>query len=54
MLQNALSENREPRKHAQVRWVDAEAIPEEFVENTASALHRYFSGGPQVSLGSWK
>ncbi|MGW1074316.1 NUDIX domain-containing protein [Streptomyces sp. NPDC002537] len=47
-------ENREPRKHAQVRWVDADAIPEEFVETTASALHRYLSGGPQVSLGGWK
>ncbi|MGW1195075.1 NUDIX domain-containing protein [Streptomyces sp. NPDC002536] len=47
-------ENREPRKHAQVRWVDADTIPEEFVETTASALHRYLSGGPQVSLDGWK
>ncbi|GAA0636250.1 NUDIX domain-containing protein [Streptomyces sp. NPDC017179] len=47
-------ENREPRKHAQVRWVDANAIPDEFVETTASALHRYLSGGPQVSLDGWK
>ncbi|MFI9254815.1 NUDIX domain-containing protein [Streptomyces sp. NPDC053069] len=46
-------ENREPRKHAQVRWVDAHAIPDEFVETTASALHRYLSGGPQVSLDGW-
>ncbi|MFD4175930.1 NUDIX domain-containing protein [Streptomyces anulatus] len=47
-------ENREPRKHAQVRWVDADAIPDEFVETTASALHRYLSDGPQVSLDGWK
>ncbi|MGA5411765.1 NUDIX domain-containing protein [Streptomyces lavendulocolor] len=47
-------ENREPRKHAQVRWVDADAIPEEFVETTATALHRYLTGGPQVSLDGWK
>ncbi|MEE1812993.1 NUDIX domain-containing protein [Streptomyces sp. BE133] len=47
-------ENREPRKHAQVRWVDAHAIPEEFVETTASALHRYLTGGPEVSLDGWR
>ncbi|QCX76139.1 hypothetical protein C9F11_12310 [Streptomyces sp. YIM 121038] len=43
-------ENREPRKHAQVSWVDASAVPEEFVGTTASALHRYLDNGPQVSL----
>ncbi|MEU5111457.1 NUDIX domain-containing protein [Streptomyces longwoodensis] len=47
-------ENREPRKHAQVRWVDTDVIPDEFVETTSSALHRYLSGGPQVSLDGWK
>ncbi|WP_030546710.1 NUDIX domain-containing protein [Streptomyces albus] len=47
-------ENREPRKHAQVRWVDADAIPEEFVDTTASALHRYLSDGPEVSLSGWR
>ncbi|MGW0776208.1 NUDIX domain-containing protein [Streptomyces sp. NPDC002835] len=46
-------ENREPRKHSQVRWVDADAIPEEFVETTAIALHGYLGGGPQVSLNGW-
>nr|WP_202466628.1 NUDIX domain-containing protein [Streptomyces sp. SID4951] len=46
-------ENREPRKHAQVRWVDADTIPEEFVETTASALHRYLVGGSEVSLDGW-
>ncbi|PVE10927.1 NUDIX domain-containing protein [Streptomyces scopuliridis] len=48
------AENREPRKHSQVRWVDADAVPEEFVETTASALLRYLNGGPQVSLDGWK
>jgi 8-oxo-dGTP pyrophosphatase MutT (NUDIX family) len=47
-------ENREPRKHAQVRWADADAIPEDFVETTASALHRYLGGGPEVSLDGWR
>lgn len=47
-------ENREPRKHAQVRWVAADAIPEAFVDTTASALNRYLSSGPQVSLDGWK
>ncbi|MGV4924211.1 NUDIX domain-containing protein [Streptomyces sp. BHT-5-2] len=46
-------ENREPRKHSQVRWTDAEAIPKEFVDTTASALHRYLTDGPQVSLDGW-
>lgn len=46
-------ENREPRKHAQVRWTDVAAIPEDFVDTTASALHRYLAGGPQVSLDGW-
>ncbi|BAC67985.1 DNA mismatch repair protein MutT [Streptomyces avermitilis] len=46
-------ENREPRKHSQVRWVDADAIPEECVDTTASALHHYLSGGAQVSLDGW-
>jgi 8-oxo-dGTP pyrophosphatase MutT (NUDIX family) len=47
-------ENREPRKHAQVRWVDADAIPEAFVDTTASALSYYLNSGPQVSLDGWE
>ncbi|MFE2446517.1 NUDIX domain-containing protein [Streptomyces sp. NPDC021218] len=47
-------ENREPRKHAQVRWVGADAIPENFVDTTSSALHRYLTGGPEVSLDGWQ
>ncbi|WP_187369926.1 NUDIX domain-containing protein [Streptomyces boluensis] len=46
-------ENREPHKHAQVRWVDTDAIPEEFVDTTAGALHHYLGAGPEVSLGGW-
>ncbi|MEU1624187.1 NUDIX domain-containing protein [Streptomyces sp. NPDC020096] len=46
-------ENREPRKHARVCWVDADAVPTEFVDTTASALRRYLSGGPEVSLDGW-
>ncbi|MFC5169234.1 NUDIX domain-containing protein [Streptomyces mutomycini] len=46
-------ENREPRKHSQVCWIDAKAIPEAFVDTTASALHRYLTGGLQVSLDGW-
>ncbi|MFI9427638.1 NUDIX domain-containing protein [Streptomyces achromogenes] len=47
-------ENREPRKHAQVRWVDADALPEELVATTSSALRRYLTGGPEVSLDGWR
>ncbi|WP_419995020.1 NUDIX domain-containing protein [Streptomyces boninensis] len=43
-------ENREPGKHAQVAWVDVDSIPAEFVNTTASALHRHLDGGPQISL----
>jgi 8-oxo-dGTP pyrophosphatase MutT (NUDIX family) len=47
-------ENREPRKHTQVRWVETDSIPEEFVDTTSSALRRYLAGGPQVSLAGWQ
>ncbi|MFB7503716.1 MULTISPECIES: NUDIX domain-containing protein [Streptomyces] len=47
-------ENREPSKHTQVCWVSAEAIPEAFVETTASALRRYLTGGPEISLDGWR
>ncbi|MFF4802294.1 NUDIX domain-containing protein [Streptomyces sp. NPDC001351] len=46
-------ENREPRKHAKVCWVNTDAIPKEFVDTTASALHRYLENGAQVSLDGW-
>ncbi|MFH8991152.1 NUDIX domain-containing protein [Streptomyces sp. NPDC017940] len=46
-------ENREPRKHSQVRWVDADAIPDAFVDTTASALHHYLNEGVDVSLDGW-
>ncbi|MFE4170753.1 NUDIX domain-containing protein [Streptomyces sp. NPDC056909] len=46
-------ENREPRKHSQVRWVDVGAIPEAFVNTTDSALHHYLNDGSEVSLDGW-
>ncbi|MGW0553183.1 NUDIX domain-containing protein [Streptomyces sp. NPDC002926] len=46
-------ENREPRKHSQVRWMDAGAIPKSFVDTTASALRHYLDGDAQVSLDGW-
>ncbi|MFH9353515.1 NUDIX domain-containing protein [Kitasatospora sp. NPDC017646] len=45
--------NVEPDKHAQVGWIPTDAIPENFVSTTASALTRYLAGGPDVSLDSW-
>ncbi len=50
---NGEPENREPCKHAQVCWVDTDDIPVNFVDTTASALHRYLADGPQVSLNGW-
>lgn len=47
-------ENREPRKHSQVRWVDANAIPENFVDTTSSALQQYLAGDSEVSLDGWQ
>ncbi|MFD3666248.1 NUDIX domain-containing protein [Streptomyces sp. NPDC058659] len=47
-------ENCEPRKHSQVRWIGIDAIPDAFVDTTASALHHYLEGGAQVSLDGWK
>ncbi|MGW6274768.1 NUDIX domain-containing protein [Streptomyces sp. NPDC055060] len=46
-------ENREPRKHSQVRWVEASAVPDNFVDTTSVALHRYLTGDPEVSLDGW-
>ncbi|OII66875.1 NUDIX domain-containing protein [Streptomyces sp. CC77] len=46
-------ENREPRKHSRVCWVDAHAVPDAFVDTTASALHTYLAGSPQASLDGW-
>jgi 8-oxo-dGTP pyrophosphatase MutT (NUDIX family) len=47
-------ENREPLKHAQVRWVQVDAVPEEFVSGNGQALRQYLDGvEPQVSLHGW-
>ncbi|MEV6513832.1 NUDIX domain-containing protein [Streptomyces sp. NPDC051642] len=48
------AENREPLKHAQVRWAQVDALPEEFVRGNGRALRHYLDGGePQVSLHGW-
>ncbi|MCX5235455.1 NUDIX domain-containing protein [Streptomyces prunicolor] len=47
-------ENREPLKHAQVEWVDVDAVPENFVRGNAQALDHYLNGtGTQMSLYGW-
>ncbi|MFI2187908.1 NUDIX domain-containing protein [Streptomyces sioyaensis] len=46
-------DNREPRKHSQVCWIDSGSIPEDFVPTTASALHKYLAEGSEVSLSGW-
>jgi 8-oxo-dGTP pyrophosphatase MutT (NUDIX family) len=46
-------ENREPHKHAQVRWVDTDAIPGAFVATTAGAVHHYLRHGSDVTLDGW-
>lgn len=46
-------ENREPHKHSQVRWINVDSIPADFVDATSNALHRYLGGGPDVSLHGW-
>lgn len=45
--------NLEPDKHAQVDWVETHSIPEDFVDTTGSALRRYLTGGPNISLAGW-
>jgi 8-oxo-dGTP pyrophosphatase MutT (NUDIX family) len=45
--------NREPGKHAQVRWTDITAIPAQLVSATATALRSYLEHGPGISLEGW-
>ncbi|WP_406456996.1 NUDIX domain-containing protein [Streptomyces sp. NBC_01622] len=48
-------ENREPLKHAQVRWVQLDAVPEEFVRGNGQALRQYLDGvEPRVSPYGWE
>lgn len=46
-------ENREPGKHAQVRWVPVAEIPADFVPTAAEAVRTYLSGGRGISLHGW-
>lgn len=45
--------NAEPQKHAQVAWVDAAAIPKEFVSTTRTELVSYLGNGPTVTTEGW-
>ncbi|MGW3102936.1 NUDIX domain-containing protein [Streptomyces sp. NPDC001100] len=48
-------ENREPHKHAQVRWFQVDAVPEKFVRGNGQALRQYLDGvAPQVSPYGWE
>lgn len=46
-------ENREPTKHAALRWADPAALPTPFVPTSAEALHHYLAGGPEVAITGW-
>ncbi|MDX2549813.1 NUDIX domain-containing protein [Streptomyces stelliscabiei] len=45
--------NREPHKHAQVRWFATDSLPEDFVEGNAGALRGYLADGSRMSLYGW-
>lgn len=47
-------ENREPGKHARVRWADTDDLPADFVPSTGSALRGYLRGGPRLTLRGWR
>ncbi|WP_262062937.1 NUDIX domain-containing protein [Streptomyces sp. STR69] len=48
-------ENREPLKHAQVRWTQVDAVPEEFVRGNGQALRQYLDGvEARVSPYGWE
>lgn len=46
-------ENREPGKHARVRWAPAHDLPGPLVPSTARALHHHLTGGPRLTLHGW-
>ncbi|MFR9674985.1 NUDIX domain-containing protein [Streptomyces sp. TR06-5] len=46
-------ENREPHKHAAVRWWDAERLPEESVPSMREAVAGYLTGGVGVTERGW-
>lgn len=45
--------NREPHKHAEVRWWDTGGLPERSVPSMRVAMDGYFTGRPGVSLRGW-
>jgi 8-oxo-dGTP pyrophosphatase MutT (NUDIX family) len=46
--------NREPEKHAGVRWVPADRIPAAFVPGSRAAVEGYLSRGPLLTLRGWE
>jgi 8-oxo-dGTP pyrophosphatase MutT (NUDIX family) len=47
-------ENREPGKHAEVRWFDVGALPGDMLATAGDALRTSLAGGPTgVSLQGW-
>ncbi|GIG63158.1 hypothetical protein Lfu02_75300 [Longispora fulva] len=45
--------NAEPDRHAQVTWINTDAIPTNFVATTATALASYLDGRIDVSTEGW-
>lgn len=46
--------NLEPHKHAEVRWWDTDALPEECVPSMRTAVRRHLAGEVEVSLRGWE
>jgi 8-oxo-dGTP pyrophosphatase MutT (NUDIX family) len=45
--------NAEPHKHAQVAWISAAQVPEEFVSTTRAALVSFLENGAAVTTEGW-
>jgi len=48
-----IPENREPGKHAQVRWMSIFELPEPFISTNAHALYSYLAGDSDVTIDGW-
>jgi 8-oxo-dGTP pyrophosphatase MutT (NUDIX family) len=46
--------NREPHKHAELRWWPAGALPEQAVPSMREAVTGYLAGGVEVSTRGWE
>lgn len=47
-------ENREPHKHAELRWWATDALPEAAVPSMRQAVTGYLAGGVEVSTRGWQ